>query len=69
MIKVADPRGVYESISKSDPMLTANIQVTYSKHTRSRRTVKCMRHIHHIYMNIIYVLTQEEYGDQIMKCV
>lgn len=55
---VADSRGVYESISKSDPILTANIQVTYSKHTRSRRTVKCMRHIHHIYVNIIYVLTQ-----------
>ena len=37
---VADPRGVYESISKSDPirdtLITANIQVTYSKHTRSR---------------------------------
>ena len=60
MTIVADPRGVYDSISKSDLILTADMQVTYSKHTRSRRTVTCMRHINHIYVNIIYVLTQRK---------
>ena len=42
----------------NDTLLMASIHVTYSKHTRSRQTVKCMRHIHHIYVNIISVLTQ-----------
>ena len=33
---VADPRGVYESISKSDPILTANIQVVNIVNTHDR---------------------------------